>query len=1205
MTLKKRIIIILTLILLTPYALAGSVEINNSCPRWDVNEDGIVDRADKMIVTTHFREVVDVPGPRYDVNDDGRVDISDLIMVVRHKGEETGCVGKEVPVPEPTPEPTSEPTPEPTSIPTPSPNTTPPQSITNLQYTAGHTWINWTWTNPKDTYFSHTIVYLNGAWQANTSHPFYNATGLSPDDYYEIGTHTADMYGNVNDTWVNQTAETEVDGDEDMVAGKVVHATKEDFDAGITNGVEVQKYGVITLERNNLLENPSLETESSITGRAEGWTICNPSGGNYVTSLDTSAFTSGSKSQKIVFSSYGNVLYFLQHLYDVKNNTDHTFSADVKIDNPANMSAKLSVELWGDGKFITSGASDVTESTSFTRLAMTITTTSDTDEIRAIVLLVPKFSGAAGAMWIDSSQLEMSDNPTPYAPCYTTMSGEYISPPIDMGMDTAPYKIEWTSSVKPEGDLRFQIRSASSLEGLDNSSWYGHTSTEDYYARSYGSNLLANPSLESDFDGDDVLDYTRLAGWGINDRNLTVVSDAYEGSKAVKVEITNYTSGDARWEILYNESIESGGYYSFGVWHKENNDIGNIYMAVGFKKMDGNVVTWYSGTSVQSSENWKLDTFYFRTPSYEVTEIRLKLMLSKEGWIISDAYSLEKINFDDEWTINPIHNNSKWVQYKVDFSTTDQTHSPSLHDVTIQYGASVPEIHWTNVLANDGRQKYAFEPGETANFKVEVLDFEDIANMEYVNISIFDTNNDLVLQDSMTKGTTVSNVKRYYEYSYTYPDNAAIGLWKANIRAVNWEGQKCSEDVFLKVREPYTSPPQKMTLGVLACDYSHVGNPQEKYIKYTGIEIWKITIAWDILEPERGSFDETYISALLEFMNSAQENGSKVQIAMNSGNWPNWVNDGNCNNADRYKHVQTTRLADTWMRLADQLKNHPALDSYLIIHEENYISDADVYLRSLNDVASSIRAVDDNTNHRIIIRPNTCDSHLRTMIAQDGIQEYDCGNTAYSTSSAWYLTNYESPISETSYLRMSRLRSSPVAYGCAGGVGEVGFAKAPMDTFGDDEKLAAFERAMSIAYEQGMDEFMLWFGGFTFEDPETYFPKLKAFRDTLVMQPRSSCFDVRILIDNDEWFYTDSSSTESALNMSEQPYRHLVDTLDTDGYSWFYTHSDAVSLQNVCYKTTINFSEITGKSETEQDIFINERLSDITPSGKRYLWPDS
>jgi len=88
-------------------------------------------------------------------------------------------------------------------------NTTPPASISDLQNTTGTTWINWTWTNPADDDFSHVMLYLNGIWKANTSDAYYNATGLSPETTYEIGTRTVDTNGNVNTTtWVNQTATT-------------------------------------------------------------------------------------------------------------------------------------------------------------------------------------------------------------------------------------------------------------------------------------------------------------------------------------------------------------------------------------------------------------------------------------------------------------------------------------------------------------------------------------------------------------------------------------------------------------------------------------------------------------------------------------------------------------------------------------------------------------------------------------------------------------------------------------------------------------------------------------------------------------------------------------------------------------------------------------------------------------------------------------
>lgn len=82
------------------------------------------------------------------------------------------------------------------------------KTVTNLQYTNGTSWINWTWDNPTDSDFNHTEIYLNGIFQTNTSAEYFNATGLEPETAYTIGMRTVDVYGNVNETWVNLTATT-------------------------------------------------------------------------------------------------------------------------------------------------------------------------------------------------------------------------------------------------------------------------------------------------------------------------------------------------------------------------------------------------------------------------------------------------------------------------------------------------------------------------------------------------------------------------------------------------------------------------------------------------------------------------------------------------------------------------------------------------------------------------------------------------------------------------------------------------------------------------------------------------------------------------------------------------------------------------------------------------------------------------------------
>jgi PGF-CTERM protein len=91
-------------------------------------------------------------------------------------------------------------------------DTTPPASITNLQNVTGETWINWTWDNPPDADFDYVMVYVDGVWGTNTSEQFYNATALAPDTSYELGTHTVDQVGTINETWENQTTKTTATG---------------------------------------------------------------------------------------------------------------------------------------------------------------------------------------------------------------------------------------------------------------------------------------------------------------------------------------------------------------------------------------------------------------------------------------------------------------------------------------------------------------------------------------------------------------------------------------------------------------------------------------------------------------------------------------------------------------------------------------------------------------------------------------------------------------------------------------------------------------------------------------------------------------------------------------------------------------------------------------------------------------------------------
>jgi parallel beta-helix repeat protein len=89
---------------------------------------------------------------------------------------------------------------------------TPPASVTNLHNVSyAPDFINWVWGDPSDTDFDHVMVYIDGIFRTNISKGIqsYNATGLALDTSYTISTHTVDSSGNINLTWINNTAMTD------------------------------------------------------------------------------------------------------------------------------------------------------------------------------------------------------------------------------------------------------------------------------------------------------------------------------------------------------------------------------------------------------------------------------------------------------------------------------------------------------------------------------------------------------------------------------------------------------------------------------------------------------------------------------------------------------------------------------------------------------------------------------------------------------------------------------------------------------------------------------------------------------------------------------------------------------------------------------------------------------------------------------------
>ncbi len=101
------------------------------------------------------------------------------------------------------------------AMPSPASDTTPPASIQGLSNTTiSCNSTTWNWTNPLDADYFQLVTYSNNALHENLSNSTVSViwAGLNEGSWYNISTHTKDLTGNVNGTWVNASAYTQTCG---------------------------------------------------------------------------------------------------------------------------------------------------------------------------------------------------------------------------------------------------------------------------------------------------------------------------------------------------------------------------------------------------------------------------------------------------------------------------------------------------------------------------------------------------------------------------------------------------------------------------------------------------------------------------------------------------------------------------------------------------------------------------------------------------------------------------------------------------------------------------------------------------------------------------------------------------------------------------------------------------------------------------------
>ncbi|WP_433206618.1 polysaccharide deacetylase family protein [Dactylosporangium sp. CS-047395] len=167
-------------------------------------------------------------------------------------------------------------------------------------------------------------------------------------------------------------------------------------------------------------------------------------------------------------------------------------------------------------------------------------------------------------------------------------------------------------------------------------------------------NLIANPSVET-ANGSAPSGWTSST-WGTNTTAFTYLSSgAHTGSRAVKTQITKYTSGDSKWSPAA-VSITPGKTYQYSNWYQSNVD---SELDVEVTMADGSEQYAYLATAPASSAWAKVSGQY--TVPVGATKITVFQVLAKVGWVTADDFSLAEytpaqldralisLTFDDGW----------------------------------------------------------------------------------------------------------------------------------------------------------------------------------------------------------------------------------------------------------------------------------------------------------------------------------------------------------------------------------------------------------------------------------------------------------------------------------------------------------------------------------------------------------------------------
>jgi len=189
----------------------------------------------------------------------------------------------------------------------------------------------------------------------------------------------------------------------------------------------------------------------------------------------------------------------------------------------------------------------------------------------------------------------------------------------------------------------------------------GNLQTDNFLLRQSETLIITdnvpNNSLEQTNDGSEPMSW-RKENWGTNTASFSYLNTGHTGSHSAKVQLTKYTSGDAKWGYA-PQPVIPGGDYRFTDYYQSN-----VLTHVVVRVIDNAGIEKYLGLiNAEPSTTWKKYTDTFSVP-IDAKQITVLHFISAVGYLVTDDYSvlpyqihgfdqgMVSLTFDDGWEDN-------------------------------------------------------------------------------------------------------------------------------------------------------------------------------------------------------------------------------------------------------------------------------------------------------------------------------------------------------------------------------------------------------------------------------------------------------------------------------------------------------------------------------------------------------------------------